>query len=214
MGRHRSRFEVGRDEPTFLCQRVFDAPPELLFDAHTQPRHLIHWWGGSGTTALSTCEVDLRPGGSWRFVYTPAGGSEVTALGRYLEVARPSRLVFTLALRDAASSFPEGRVSISFDPEGQGTRVTVRTDFPTWQARELWSVQGARSGSLRAMRQLDGYLRHLDPPSPTASPSGTPPLREKLAQGPIPPESTSPSPTDGPHQTTMGRGPSVGGRSP
>jgi uncharacterized protein YndB with AHSA1/START domain len=74
--------------------RLFNAPPALVFDAWTKPEFLRRWQTGNGAT-LSTCEVDLRVGGTYRYVWTMPQG-EMGMSGEYMEVAPPRRLVATL----------------------------------------------------------------------------------------------------------------------
>lgn len=47
--------------------RVFDAPRRLVFEAHANPEHVRRWWGPRSST-MTTCEMDFRPGGRWRYV--------------------------------------------------------------------------------------------------------------------------------------------------
>ena len=65
-----------------LMTRVFDAPRELVFEAHTTPEHVRRWWGKHGTT-LPVCEMDFRPGGAYRFVQREPGGAEHGFRGEY-----------------------------------------------------------------------------------------------------------------------------------
>ena len=58
-----------------LMTRVFDAPRELVFEAHATPEHVRRWWGQHGTT-LPVCEIDFRPGGTYRFVQRGPDGAE------------------------------------------------------------------------------------------------------------------------------------------
>jgi uncharacterized protein YndB with AHSA1/START domain len=78
-------------------RRVHQAAPELLFDCMTQPEHLTHFWGPTGTsTPLDGITVDLRPGGSFETVMvSDADGSQYTMRAVYVEVQRPGRLVWT-----------------------------------------------------------------------------------------------------------------------
>ena len=56
--------------------RVFDAPRRLVFDAWTNPKHIPNWMLGPEGWTMPVCEVDLRPGGTWLFVWRKADGSE------------------------------------------------------------------------------------------------------------------------------------------
>src|SRR4030095_16894255 len=77
-----------------VLTRVFDAPRHLVFDAFTKPELLKRWYGPRGWS-LVVCDVDLRVGGSFRFVSARPDGKQVGQYGVYREVARPERLVNT-----------------------------------------------------------------------------------------------------------------------
>jgi uncharacterized protein YndB with AHSA1/START domain len=182
--RRRARFVASKRFPTFRCRRVFDAPRALVFAAYTEPQHLTHWWGGEGDPTLSVCEVDLRVGGAWRFVFTTAAGEVVASFGKYIEIDPPRRLRFTIALRDAERLRPEGIVTIMFDEVVGGTSVSLTTEFPSMTDRAAWSPEGARGGSLRAMRQLSAYLDRVSPRR-KASPGRTSPPGGRLPGRPV-----------------------------
>ena len=69
--------------------RLFDAPPDLVFEAMTKPEHVRKWWGIlDDRYSVTQCEIDLRPGGTWKFVgRTPRG--EVCFYGEYREIDAP-----------------------------------------------------------------------------------------------------------------------------
>ena len=75
--------------------RLFDAPRHLVFEAMSRPEHISQWWGRLGEGySVPVCEVDLRPGGAWRFVNRHPNG-EAGFHGVYREIAPPERVVFT-----------------------------------------------------------------------------------------------------------------------
>src|SRR5438132_407028 len=88
------RSDARIEEREFVISRTFDAPRELVFEAWTDPKHVAGWWGPRFFTAR--CEVDLRPGGAYRFVMVGPDGGEYPMKGKYVEVARPGLLSFTL----------------------------------------------------------------------------------------------------------------------
>jgi uncharacterized protein YndB with AHSA1/START domain len=77
-----------------LITREFGAPAELVFRAWTTPDLVRRWWGWE-SSPLVVCEIDLRPGGDWRYVTRDADGTELTWHGTYLEIDAPRRLVST-----------------------------------------------------------------------------------------------------------------------
>jgi uncharacterized protein YndB with AHSA1/START domain len=75
--------------------RLFNAPRDLVFEAMTRPEHVREWWGRLGDGySVPVCEIDLRVGGTWRFVNRHPRG-EAAFHGEYREIAPPGRVVFT-----------------------------------------------------------------------------------------------------------------------
>jgi uncharacterized protein YndB with AHSA1/START domain len=136
-------------------RRVFEAPPELVFDAHTTPSLLRRWYGPAGWE-MTVCEIDLQPGGAFRFVTTQPGGREVGQYGAFREVNRPSWLVHTERWED----WDQGEVIVTaeFAPEGTGTLLTVTTLFPSKEIRDQLIAHGMTDGAEAAYRKLDGIL--------------------------------------------------------
>jgi uncharacterized protein YndB with AHSA1/START domain len=78
-----------------VITRVFDAPREMVFDAHTKPELLKRWLNGPPGWSLAVCEVDLRVGGAYRYVWRGPGGQDMGMGGIHREIVRPERLVTT-----------------------------------------------------------------------------------------------------------------------
>jgi uncharacterized protein YndB with AHSA1/START domain len=125
-----------------VVTRVFDAPRALVFKAWTEAEHLLRWWAPKSWTTTS-CSVDLRPGGSFRYCMRAPDGSEVCGLGLYREIVEPERLVYTDMFADkdgnpvppthygASPEYPaETLVTITFEEQGERTRVTLRQGVP------------------------------------------------------------------------------------
>src|SRR5262245_66608961 len=77
-----------------VMTRVFDAPRELVFKAHTDPKMVPQWWG-LRTNTTTVDKMDMRPGGVWRFVQRDPQGNEYAFNGVYREIVPPERLVNT-----------------------------------------------------------------------------------------------------------------------
>ena len=75
--------------------RVFEAPRKLVWDAMTQPPLLKRWLGVRTGWVLAVCEIDLRVGGAYRWVWRGPTGIEMGMGGVYREVTPPSRIVAT-----------------------------------------------------------------------------------------------------------------------
>src|SRR2546428_12352194 len=86
---------TAQSDREIVMTRVFDAPRNLVFDAYTKPDLLKRWLGVFGGYSMPVCEVDLRVGGTYRFVWRGPDGAEMEVRGVYREVVRPERLRHT-----------------------------------------------------------------------------------------------------------------------
>ena len=77
-----------------VTTRVFDAPRDLVFEAHSSCEHMSRWWGPR-KYEVSSCEMDFRPGGAWRIVHRGPEGEEHGFRGEFREIVRPERIVWT-----------------------------------------------------------------------------------------------------------------------
>lgn len=140
-----------------VLTRDFDAPRSLVFEAFTQPEHLKRWWGLRGST-LRVCDVDLRPGGTWRFITRGANGHENPFRGEYREISPPDRLVYTLVYDvDGAREHP-GLVTDDFSEHQGGTRLVETMLFPSIEARNGLLESGMKHGAAETFDRLAELL--------------------------------------------------------
>lgn len=112
------------DEREIVTVRVMDAPPELVYRAWTEPEHLARWWGPNGfANTFDTFEP--HAGGVWRFTMHGPDGTDYPNECVFVELVPPGRIVL-----DHLSGH-RFRVTATFDPEGDRTRVTFRQGFET-----------------------------------------------------------------------------------
>ena len=78
-------------ERELVITRTFNAPREVVFEAWTDPNHIGHWWGPKGFT-LTVLEMDVRPGGVWRYVMHGPDGVDYRNKVYYLEVRKARTL--------------------------------------------------------------------------------------------------------------------------
>jgi uncharacterized protein YndB with AHSA1/START domain len=133
-------------------RRIHQAPPELLFDCMTQPEHLTHFWGPTGSSApLDGITVDLRPGGSFETVMvSDADGSQYTMRAVYVEVQRPGRLVWTEPDVEGGMT-----TTITFTDLGGGRTevVTHQTNVP-----EAFLSPEAQAGFATSLDRFADYV--------------------------------------------------------
>lgn len=116
--------------------RVFHAPRQLVFDAWTKPELLQRWLGVFGRWSLAVCEVDLRVGGRYRFIWRSAtDGAEMGMGGEYTEVVPGERIVNTELFDDPW--YPGGaQATTVFVEQGGKTTVTNTIRYATKEARD------------------------------------------------------------------------------
>jgi uncharacterized protein YndB with AHSA1/START domain len=119
-------------ERELVLTRIFDAPRELVFDAWTDTKHIGSWYGPTGFT-ITTHEIDVRPGGVWRFIMHGPDGVDYPNKIVYLEIVRPERLVYNHGDDGEPGSF---HVTVTFAEQGGKTRLTMRSLFNTAAERE------------------------------------------------------------------------------
>jgi uncharacterized protein YndB with AHSA1/START domain len=138
--------------------RVFDAPRRLVFEAWTNPQHVPHWMLGPEGWTMPVCEIDLRPGGEWHFVWRRANGTEMDMRGQYREVAPPERLVSTEAW---GAEWPETLNTLTLIEQDGRTTMTQTVLYPSREARDAALKTGMQDGAAVSFDRLAEYLRTI-----------------------------------------------------
>ena len=139
--------------------RLFDAPRHLVFEAMTRPEHVRRWWGCLGDGySVPVCEIDLRPGGRWRFVNRHPRG-EAAFHGEYQEIAPPSRVVFT----EIFEEFPDtvSVVTAELSDENGKTRLTATVRYPSKDVRDMVIASGMSTGAGISYDRLEDLVAEL-----------------------------------------------------
>jgi uncharacterized protein YndB with AHSA1/START domain len=139
--------------------RLFDAPRELVFDAMTKPEHVRRWWGNlDDRHSMSVCEIDLRPGGAWRWVGQGPGG-EYAFSGVYKEILRPELLVYTEIFEP---HFDGGSLVTQVLTEEEGkTRLTVTAEYASLAVRDFVLGTGMERGAAISYDRLEEVAASL-----------------------------------------------------
>jgi uncharacterized protein YndB with AHSA1/START domain len=138
--------------------RVFDAPRRLVFEAHTNPKHVPNWMLGPEGWTMPVCEIDLRPGGTWHFVWRKADGSEMAMRGTYKEVAPPERIVTT---ESWGEPWPETINTVSLIEKDGKTTLTMTVLYPSIEARDAALKTGMKDGMTQSFDRLAEYLQAM-----------------------------------------------------
>ena len=138
-----------------LITREFDAPKHLVYKAYTTPELINRWWAGQRGNVTSV-EVDLRVGGSWRYVMVANGGFEVAFHGEYREVEPYDRLVSTEAYEGVPNPDENATVNtMTFEETDGRTTVTVLVDAPSKEVRDAIIESGMEAGMQDAYDLLE-----------------------------------------------------------
>jgi uncharacterized protein YndB with AHSA1/START domain len=144
-----------------LITREFDAPPDLVFKAWTTPELVQRWWAGK-RGEMTLVEIDLRVGGTWRYVMAAGAGHEVAFHGEYREIVPGARIVTTEVFEGAPPS-DAGDVLNTIDFVGLGgrTRVDLLVEAPSQEIRDLITGSGMEVGMQEQYDALDALVASL-----------------------------------------------------
>jgi uncharacterized protein YndB with AHSA1/START domain len=136
--------------------RVVDAPRRKVFEAWTDPQHLPSWFGRRGWT-MPVCEIDLRPGGAWRFLSKGPTGTQMGMYGVYREISPYDRLVYTESFDD----FPGETLNtlLLTDEDAGKTMITCTSLYPTKEARDAVLKTRMTEGASESLDRLEEHLR-------------------------------------------------------
>ena len=141
--------------------RVFDAPRRLVFDAITKPELLSRWFFGPPGWTLTTCEIDLRIGGAYRYVWRKDSGTEMGMGGRFLEIVPPERIVATEKFDQ--SWYPGEAVVTQTLVEKDGkTTLTLTVRYESKEARDGVLQSPMASGVEATYNRLAEFLQSME----------------------------------------------------
>jgi uncharacterized protein YndB with AHSA1/START domain len=144
-------------EREIAMTRVFDAPRNLVFEAYTKPELVKRWLGVHGGWSWSVCEIDLRVGGAYRFVWRGPGGEEMGMGGVYREVVVPERIVATEAFDQ--SWYPGEAVStVVLVQQGDRTTLTLTVRYQSREARDAVLESPMEQGVAAGFDKLEELL--------------------------------------------------------
>jgi uncharacterized protein YndB with AHSA1/START domain len=135
--------------------REFDAPKHLVYRALTEPALIRRWWGAK-RGEVTLCDVDLRVGGTWRWVSVTHQGFDVAFHGMYREIEPNERLVYTEVFEMPGASDDDAAVNTVSLAEHDGrTTMTVLTECGTAEVRAAIMESGMEAGMQDAYDLLE-----------------------------------------------------------
>ena len=155
---HETEIVADPDVPLVRIVREFDASPEKVFRAHTDPELLVQWLGPRSVT-MTVDHFDCRTGGSWRYLHRQ-DGEEYGFHGCFHEV-RPSELIVQPF---PFEGFPDGaaREKLALEALGNGpTRLPAPSLVDSFGGRDAFLARGMEPGVVEGSGRLDGVLTRL-----------------------------------------------------
>jgi uncharacterized protein YndB with AHSA1/START domain len=141
-----------------LITREFDAPPHLVYRAYTTPELIKRWWAGE-RGEVASAEVDLRPGGTWRYVMVANAGFEVAFHGEYQEIIPDERIVTT----DVFEGMPDAAAltTATFTEADGRTVLSLLVEHSSQENRDAHVNSGMEGGMQESLTKLEQVARSL-----------------------------------------------------
>jgi uncharacterized protein YndB with AHSA1/START domain len=142
-----------KSERELVVTRTFNGPARIVFEAWTKPELIKRWWvPKSMGMSLLSCEMDVRVGGKYRFVFGHDASKPMAFFGRYIEVTPYSRLVWTNEESD------DGAVTtVTFEEQDGKTLLAMHELYPSKEALDAAGT-GAADATVETFAQLDELL--------------------------------------------------------
>jgi uncharacterized protein YndB with AHSA1/START domain len=148
---------VFTEDQDLVMERIFDAPRDLVWKVITDPKRVTNWWGPHGYTT-TVVEMDVRPGGRWRYIQHTTGGEDVPFKGEYLEVVPPERVVQTFIYDVEPFNEQAAITTLTLEDLGGRTKMVSRDRFPSIEALEGALAMGMTGGALETWDRLAAEL--------------------------------------------------------
>lgn len=156
-----SKLEVRAEgESAVVIARSFAAPRDLVFDCWTKPHFVKQWLTGPDGWSFLVCEIDLRVGGQYRYVWQNTEGVTMGMTGTLKEIVKPEKLVSS-EIFDEDWTGGEALVTALFTLEDDGTRVTQTVVYSSAQARQGALASGMTDGMEAGYQRLERVLGEL-----------------------------------------------------
>ena len=142
-------------------RRAFDAPRATVFRALTTPALVKRWLLGPGGWTMPVCEIDLKPGGRFRYVWRK-GGEEMGVSGTYREIEAPGRIVHTERFNDDWTA-GESLVTTTLDEMDGRTTMSMTIRYASPDSRAIAVASGMLEGMTATYERLDSLISEVEP---------------------------------------------------
>ncbi|MBD3886084.1 SRPBCC domain-containing protein [Phormidium tenue FACHB-886] len=158
---------TNQSDREIVITRVFNTRRELVFKAWTEPEHIAQWWGPKGFTTRVD-EMDVKPGGHWRYVMIGPDGTEYPSKGTFHEIVPPERIVTSDEFGEGIEQvvkvdLPQGKIVITalFEDLDGKTKLTIQMLHESVEDRRKHEAMGAIAGWNSSLDCLDEHLATL-----------------------------------------------------
>lgn len=163
--KRKTTIRKNRERRELTVERNVEMPAQLAWEGWTEPKHITKWWGPKGWTT-TVYEMDVRPGGVWRYSLKAVdnSGEEAYCRAVYEEVEAPRKLVYTDTFADSewnVVSDSEMYTTVLFEEKSEGTRISIVTRFATNEQLDNAEAMGMIEGFTDAYDRLEEYLETL-----------------------------------------------------
>lgn len=145
--------EVSKRE--FVVEHTIQSTPEEIFEAYTDPELVAQWWAHPGQT-LRVDEMDVRPGGAWRFTHILDEGEELVMHGEYREIEPVTRISYTHNTGEGTDE--EILAIVDLEAVAAGTHLTLTNRCASEEQRDDMVSSGAVQGAKVAWERLEAVL--------------------------------------------------------
>jgi uncharacterized protein YndB with AHSA1/START domain len=162
MKRRQTKIYKDRNRRELTVERIVAMSPKLVWEGWTEPRHVAQWWGPRFWTA-TIYEMDVKPGGIWRYSLKSDddNGEEAFCRAVYQEVSEPSRLVYIDSFADKDWNIvknSEMHTTVLFEETGKGTKLCIVTRFASIHDLEDAEAMGMIEGFTDAFDRFEEYV--------------------------------------------------------
>lgn len=145
---------VTEGETSVIVTRRFDAPPDAVYRAHTEPDIIREWMLGPDGWTMAACIFEAAAGGKIRFEWTDGKGGDFYLTGEVVELEAPHRIVHVERMH-MPDPTPDNHVVTSFAADGSGTLMTMRMTLPDEETRKAMLSTGMEHGMEASYARLD-----------------------------------------------------------
>jgi uncharacterized protein YndB with AHSA1/START domain len=140
-----------------IVRRRFDAPPEAIYRAHVEPELVQRWLLGPPGWTMPVCISEPRPGGQIRYEWSDGKGRDFFLTGEFVAL-EPYRRIVHIERMHLPDPTPDNRVESLFEPDGDGTLLTMTMTVPDSETRAMMLATGMDQGMEVSYQRLEAQL--------------------------------------------------------